>query len=99
MNRPSKSRYLLYFLAVVLLLTLVKRLTAHDEPRASGETSGSHHAAIDTRHHLPSTASLNDSPRRILGVQNYQTAFPDSQAVQLPSAARILHSQQRGGYY
>ena len=77
-RKPTKRRFVLGFFVVVLLLTVVKRLTSPADVDAD-------YAADDS---VNVTQLHAGRAHRIRGVANYQTAFPDSQAVQIVAACR-----------
>ena len=91
--RLTKKRYLLGFLAVVVVLACVRRIwpevavahvlqpAAHVQPTASSNTTAQ--SQIVSR-----KSADRKSYHRILSVSNYQEAFPDTNGLQLTAAAQ-----------
>ena len=78
----TKNRFLLAFVAVVLILALV-RWTLLPDAMPSDSGSNCEQISLDES----KTSGLTSSPKhRILSVPSYKVAFPDSQSVQIVAA-------------
>ncbi|MBQ8487781.1 MAG: hypothetical protein IJ533_09065 [Prevotella sp.] len=84
----TKKRYLQSYIAVVLLLTVVRWV--FPGVAAPTGTSAVTPAAVEApQPPLPAVVAADrPQPHRILSVPNYKTAFPDSNDVQLQAARR-----------
>ena len=75
-TKPTKLQFILGFFAIVALLWVVKSFLMSPNTPSNPSTQGTQITQRSSRYH------------RIRSVPNYQTAFPDSQAVQIVAANR-----------
>ena len=75
-TKPTKLQFILGFFAIVALLWVVKNFLMTPDTPSNPSTQSTQITQRSSRYH------------RIRSVPNYQTAFPDSQAVQIVAANR-----------
>ena len=89
--RLTKKRYLLGFLAVVIVLACIRWSFPSVAAPRSAECGVKNENTLETDNHstflTPHSSPLR-KPHRIRSVANYQEAFPDTNALQLTAANR-----------
>ena len=92
-KKLTKKRFLLGFIVVTLLLSLVRLAfpaVAGERVAENGSSAEVQEASVQEAETAPvqdaAPAMKSDKPHRILSVSNYKTCFPDTNAVQLMAA-------------